>query len=352
MPLSTATEPSLQCPLPRQHYDQIIMAHGGGGMLTRQLLEGMIWPAFANEYLNQRHDSAVVPVSPRCAFTTDSYVINPLFFPGGNIGKLAVCGTLNDLAMSGAIPKYLSVALIMEEGLPMTHLQAILHSMAEVAQDAGVVLVTGDTKVVNKGKGDGLYITTSGIGFIETESVIHPSRLKKGDVIIVNGDIGRHGIAIMAFRENLQFETTITSDCADLSGLVANLLAADLPIHCMRDLTRGGLAAALIEIAEESHTEILLDENAVAVREDVMGACEMLGFDPLHVANEGRFVVFLPEQYAEACLQVMRQHPHGEGASIIGRVVDCDRSGVSLQTCLGSQRRLHLPSGEQLPRIC
>lgn len=350
--LSQKIDPSLQCPIPHQQYAQVVMAHGGGGMLTRQLLDGIIWPAFDNEFLKQRHDSAVLPGSSRCAFTTDSYVINPLIFPGGDIGKLAVCGTLNDLAMAGARPMYLSVALIMEEGLPITTLQRVITSMASVASMAGVSLVTGDTKVVDKGKGDGLYINTSGIGFLEPNRAIHASRIKTGDVIIINGDIGRHGVAIMAYRENLDFETTIESDCADLSGLVSSLLQAGIDIHCMRDLTRGGLGAALIELAEESHTTIVLDERSVAVSEAVMGACEMLGLDPFYVANEGRFVIYVPEDAVESCLQLMRQHPLGQGASIIGRVTHDTASQVILETCLGSRRRLHLPSGEQLPRIC
>lgn len=328
------------------------MAHGGGGMLTQRLLDEIIRPPFDNDLLLQRHDSAVLPVSRRCAFTTDSYVIHPLVFPGGDIGKLAVCGTLNDLAMVGAKPAYLSVGFILEEGLPLGTLRQIVDSMAATAHQAGVMIVTGDTKVVEKGKGDGIYINTSGIGHIETALVLHPSSIRPGDVIILNGDVGRHGVAVMASRENLEFETTLESDCADLSGLVGELLEAGFPVHCMRDLTRGGLATALIELARESHHGLLLEEASVSVSPAVRGACGMLGLDPLFVANEGRFVTYLPEAFADDCLLLMQSHPLGRNARVIGRVVDTHSSCVILQTGLGTTRRLILPSGEQLPRIC
>lgn len=346
-------EVEFSCPVPIGQYEQIVMAHGGGGRLMAQLLEKLVQPAFANPYLAARHDSAVFEVGgQRLAFTTDSYVVQPMFFPGGDIGKLAVCGTLNDLAMAGARPLFLSAALIIEEGLPIADLQRVLNSMAETARAAGVAIVTGDTKVVDRGKGDGLYVNTAGIGLVEGGAVIAPASVKPSDRILVNGDIGRHGIAIMAQRENLAFETTIESDCADLSGLVRALLMAGVEVHCLRDLTRGGLASALIEIAQASGFGIAIEETAIPVREDVQGACELLGFDPLYVANEGRLVAFVPEAQAEAALAIMRGHPLGEQAALIGRVEAETTGTVRLDTAFGVGRLLDLLSGEQLPRIC
>ena len=350
--MSQEPDISLLCPVPQQHYEHIVMAHGGGGMLMRQLLDGIIRPALDNPFLRQRHDSVAIPLSGRYALTTDSYVVKPLFFPGGDIGKLAVCGTLNDLAMAGAKPLYLTVSLVMEEGLSLTTLQAIMESMAVAAKQAGVSIVTGDTKVVERGKGDGLYICTTGVGLIPEHISIHPTRIQAGDVIISNGDIGRHGVAIMASRENLELESTIESDCADLSGLVSCLIESGIDIHCMRDLTRGGLGAALIELAEESGHECLLDEIAITISEDVTGVCELLGLDPLYVANEGRFLMMVPASQIESCLNLLRAHPLGTQAGVIGQVTASGRPHVSLKTSLGSMRRLHLPSGEQLPRIC
>lgn len=342
----------LQCPPSLSHYDCIVMAHGGGGRLMQQLLDDIIRPAFANEWLDQRHDSAVLPVTQRCAFTTDSYVIHPLIFPGGDIGKLAVCGTLNDLAMAGARPAYLSVGFILEEGLPLATLRQIIHSMAVTAHQAGVSIVTGDIKVVEWGKADGLYINTSGIGLLETERWLHPGSLRPGDAILLNGDVGRHGIAVMAKRNQLAFEPPLESDCADLSGLIHSLLTRGMPIHCLRDLTRGGLATALIELAGESGLAMELEEAAIPVSAAVEGACELLGLDPLFVANEGRFVLCLPEAHADDCLARMRAHPLGANACRIGRIVATPDRRVLLQTRLGTARRLLLPSGEQLPRIC
>jgi hydrogenase expression/formation protein HypE len=343
----------LACPAPIGQYEHIVMAHGGGGRLMQQLLEQQVLPVFANPYLATRHDSAVFESGgQRLAFTTDSYVVKPLFFPGGDIGKLAVCGTLNDLAMAGAKPLFLSAALIIEEGLPVLDLQRVLNSMAETARAAGVCIVTGDTKVVDRGKGDGLYVNTAGIGVIEQDLSISPASVRPGDAILINGDIGRHGIAIMAQREGLAFETTIESDCADLSGLVRALLEAGLEIHCLRDLTRGGLASTLIEISLGAGVDIEITETAVPVREDVQGACEILGFDPLYVANEGRFAAFLPAEQAERALEILRKHPLGENAALIGRVTGASRGAVQVQTALGVGRVLDLLSGEQLPRIC
>jgi hydrogenase expression/formation protein HypE len=343
----------LNCPVPLQ-YDRIVMAHGGGGRLMRQLLDTLVQPVFRNPVLDQQHDSAVVQINgTRLAFTTDSYVVKPLFFPGGDIGKLAVCGTLNDLAMSGARPLYLSCSLIIEEGLPAADLQRILASMQQAANDAGVLIVTGDTKTVDRGKGDGLYINTAGIGVVGGQVNIHPLAIRPGDSILVNGDLARHGIAIMLEREGMNFEHRIQSDCADLSNLVQELLGAGIEIHCLRDLTRGGLASALIELASASGLEFALIEAAMPLREDVRAACDILGFDPLYIANEGCFALFVPESQTEAALAVLRRHPLGRQACRIGQVQSaCPQGRVILQTSIGVKRILDLLSGEQLPRIC
>lgn len=282
----TETDFSLSCPIPKSQYDHVVMAHGGGGSLMNNLIESVLRPVFANPTLDQRHDSAVLGINgSRIAFTTDSYVVRPLFFPGGDIGSMAVYGTVNDLAMSGARPVALSCGLIIEEGLPMDMLRAVVDSMQEAAQLCNVPIVTGDTKVVDKGKGDGVFINTSGVGVIEHALTVAPSQVQPGDAILLNGDIGRHGIAIIAVREGLEFESAIESDSAPLADLVLQMIAAGIEIHCLRDLTRGGLASGLNEIAETAGMGIQLEEAAVPVREDVRGACEILGFDPLYVAN-------------------------------------------------------------------
>jgi len=341
------------CPLPIGQYAHAVLGHGGGGRLMQQLLEKLIRPALDNPWLEQRHDSAVLECGgTRLAFTTDAYVVKPLFFPGGDIGKLAACGTLNDLAMSGARPLYLSAALIIEEGFPFDALQTVLTSLNAVAQAAGVAVVTGDTKVVERGKGDGLYITTSGIGLIDHALSIAPRSIRPGDAILVNGDIGRHGVAILSARESLGFETSIQSDCADLSSLVGELIAAGCEIHCLRDLTRGGLGAALLELARDAGLDMELGEAAIPVSEAVRSACEILGLDPLYVANEGRMAIFVPEAHAETALALLDRHPLGQGANRIGRVRDAGRGQVGLRTSFGVERLLDLPSGEQLPRIC
>ena len=346
----------LNCPLPLGQYEQVLMAHGGGGQLMQQLLDRLVQPLFDNPQLAARHDSAVLDCGDqRLAFTTDSYVVKPLFFPGGDIGKLAVCGTLNDLAMAGARPLCLSASLIIEEGLPVDDLRRVLESMAATAREAGVAIVTGDTKVVERGRGDGLYVNTAGIGRVDPGlAPIRPDAVRPGDAVLVSGDIGRHGIAIMAQREGLELETTITSDCADLSGLVRTLLDAGIEIHCLRDLTRGGLASALIEIAEAAGVGISLDEPAIPVRGDVQSACDILGFDPLYVANEGRLAAFVPAHQAEQALATLRQHPLGASAAVIGSVTGPTLSAAPLQlrTAYGTERILMRLSGEQLPRIC
>jgi hydrogenase expression/formation protein HypE len=347
------TDFTLSCPVPISDYPHVLLAHGGGGKLMHQLIERMLVPSFHNPLLDVRHDGAVFDIaSSRLAFTTDSYVVQPLFFPGGNIGDLAVNGTVNDLAMCGARPLYLSVGFILEEGLPMETLWRVVQSMRRAADTAHVLLVTGDTKVVDRGKGDGMFINTAGVGVVEADRTIGPASVQPGDVLLLNGDIGRHGIAIMAVREGLAFETTIESDTAPLADLVLDLLGGGVDIHCMRDLTRGGLASALVEIAEAADLHIHIDEQIIPVREDVRGACEILGFDPLYIANEGRFGCFVPAGQAEQALAIMRAHPRGAGATAIGHVAS-ERSGlVTMTSTIGASRIVDMLSGEQLPRIC
>jgi hydrogenase expression/formation protein HypE len=288
----------------------------------------------------------------KLAFTTDSYVVQPLFFPGGDIGMLAVNGTVNDLAMCGARPLYLSAGFILEEGLELSTLWRVVQSMQRAAATAGVQLVTGDTKVVEKGKGDGIFINTAGVGSIEHDLWIAPTCVQPGDVILLSGDIGRHGMAIMAVRQGLAFESAIESDCAALADLVQSLLAAGIIVHCLRDLTRGGLASALVEIAEAAKLHLHIDERAIPVREDVQGACELLGLEPLYVANEGRFVCFVSAAEADRALALMRAHPLGHQACAIGSVAASPAGLVTMQSCIGTQRVVDMLSGEQLPRIC
>jgi len=342
----------LNCPMPLQ-YDHIVMAHGGGGRLMQQLLAQIVQPSFANPFLNQQHDSAVLPFNGgKLAFTTDSYVIKPLFFPGGDIGKLAVCGTLNDLAMSGAKPLYISCSLIIEEGFAITDLQRIVDSMQKTAAAAGVPIVTGDTKVVERGKGDGVYINTAGIGVVAHGVDVAPRRAQVGDLVLLSGTIGDHGMAIMSLREGLAFETTIQSDSAALHTMVAALLAAVPDVHVMRDPTRGGVASALNEIAQDARVGIQIHAERVPVRSDVRSACELLGLDPLFVANEGKMLAIVPAAQADAALAAMRAHPLGSDAAIIGEVVDDHRGMLVERTGIGARRVITMQIGEQLPRIC
>jgi hydrogenase expression/formation protein HypE len=341
------------CPIPIERYPHVLMAHGGGGKLTHQLIEQMFMPAFNNALLGERHDGAILNVDAgRIAFTTDSYVIHPLFFPGGDIGCLSVYGTVNDLVMCGAQPLYLSVGFILEEGLPMDTLWRVIQSMQLAAEQTGVRLVTGDTKVVDRGKADGIFINTAGIGVIKPGYNISPVNVKPGDAIMLSGDIGRHGIAIMAVREGLEFETTILSDCAPLADITLSMLATGVDVHCLRDLTRGGLASALVEIAEASRLHFEIFEKAIPILEDVQGACEILGFDPLYVANEGRFISFVSPKDAERALQQLQSHPLGKQARIIGSVKDDNPGLVTMQSKIGGSRVVDMLSGEQLPRIC
>ncbi|RPJ60762.1 MAG: hydrogenase expression/formation protein HypE [Acidobacteria bacterium] len=344
----------LHCPLPIRRYPRVMVAHGGGGRLMNDLIREMILPAFNNPILNQIADSASLRVpSGRLAFTTDSYVVQPLFFPGGDIGSLAVHGTVNDLAMIGARPLFLSAGFILEEGLPMETLWTVVQSMRRAAEKAGVTIVTGDTKVVDRGKGDGLFINTAGIGILEHSLDIAPSQVKQGDVLLVNGDLGRHGMAVLAAREGLEFETSIESDSAPLADLVLTLLREGIGIHCLRDLTRGGLASALVEIAEQARLALTIDEKTLPCHPDVRAICEVLGFDPLHVANEGRLVAFVPADQVDRALVLMKDHTEGQGAVQIGRVtgIDC-RGQVTLRSLIGANRIVDMLSGEQLPRIC
>jgi hydrogenase expression/formation protein HypE len=353
----------LHCPLPIREHSTVQMAHGGGGRFMRQLIESMFLPAFKGardqgpgtrgKAEEPAHDSAVVEIDgKRLAFTTDTFVVSPMFFPGGDIGKLAVYGTVNDLAMAGAKPLYLSAGFVLEEGLSMEILRRVVESMAAAAREVGVRIVTGDTKVVDRGKADGIFINTAGIGLVPRDVEISPARVEPGDVIILSGDIGRHGMAVMSVREGLGFEGNLQSDCASLAGLVEAMLAAEREIHCLRDLTRGGLAAALNEIAADAAVGIELDESAIAVSEPVAGACEILGIDPLYVANEGRLVAFVSPSAADKILDVMRQHPAAHDPTIIGKVTREHAGTVVLRGLLGSGRILDLLSGEQLPRIC
>jgi hydrogenase expression/formation protein HypE len=338
------------CPLPEAGGACIELGHDGGGRLMHQLIETVFRPAFGPA--TGAHDGAVLPMGgARLAFTTDSFVVTPLEFPGGDIGALSVIGTLNDLAMCGARPLWLSAGFILEEGLDIALLARLAASMGRAAAAAGVQLVTGDTKVVERGKSDGLYITTAGIGQVPPGLAIGPERVRPGDAVLLSGDIGRHGIAIMAAREGLGFETTLESDMADLSPLVQALLTAGIVPHCLRDPTRGGLATALAEIAAAARLGIRIDETAVPIGLAVRGACELLGLDPLYVANEGRLLAILPADTAAATLSVMRAHPGGATATITGTATE-DARGIAVADTIGGARVLDMLSGEQLPRIC
>jgi len=343
----------LACPIPISDYKSVLLAHGGGGKLTQQLIQKMFLNQFQSKLLAPLHDGAIVSIKgTRLAFSTDSYVINPIFFPGGDIGELAINGTVNDLAMCGANPLFLSSAFVIEEGFPMEDLWRVIVSMQEAAKVAGVELVTGDTKVVDRGKGDKLFINTSGIGVIEDGIDISPSRATKGDQIIVNGPIAVHGIAIMSVREGLEFETQIQSDTAPLNGLVAAMLSVCNDIHVLRDPTRGGVASALNEIAESAGVGINIVEAQIPLGDEVRGACEILGFDPLYVANEGKLIAFVPPEKTEAVLRSMRSHPLGKESVVIGEVVRDHPGTVVMKSLIGGSRVVDMLSGEQLPRIC
>jgi len=352
----TPREVTLSCPAPLDDHATIQMAHGGGGRWMRRLIGETFLPAFRSASPGAAappHDSAVLEVQgARLAFTTDTFVVSPLFFPGGDVGKLAVFGTVNDLAMAGARPIALSAGFVLEEGLPLETLRRVVESMRAAADEAGVPIVTGDTKVVDRGKGDGVFINTSGVGAIPAGVDVSPARVVPGDAILVSGDLGRHGIAIMSVREGLEFEGALESDCASLAAVVADLVGADPDVHCLRDLTRGGLAAALNEIADDAGVGMELDETFIPVAEPVAGACELLGLDPLYVANEGRFIAIVPPEAAEAALEIMRRHAVAFQAAVIGTVTASHPGTVELRSRLGGRRILDLLSGEQMPRIC
>jgi hydrogenase expression/formation protein HypE len=341
------------CPLPITNYKEIVLAHGSGGTLSRQLIERIILPQFRNELLEPLHDGAIFSLNgERVAFSTDSYVVSPIFFPGGDIGKLAVHGTINDLAMCGARPLYLSASFILEEGLPMEDFWRVVQSMRAAADSAGVKLVTGDTKTVDRGKADKIFVNTSGIGVVPEGVNIHPSRAKTGDKIIVSGPIAVHGIAIMSVREGLEFETEIASDTVALHELVDALIKAKIDIHVLRDPTRGGVASALTEIAQAANVGMLLEEAAIPISEEVKGACEILGLDPLYVANEGKCLAIVAKQDADDAVASLRQHPLGRQAVIAGEIVAEHPGLVMMRTQVGGTRVVDMLSGEQLPRIC
>jgi len=344
----------LQCPLPLRDYPTVQLAHGGGGWLSKMLVDDLFLPAFQNPALAQLHDGAVLETPlGRLAFTTDSYVVKPLFFPGGDIGSLAVHGTVNDLAMCGARPFALSTGFVLEEGFDMEALWKVASSMRDAAQEAGVSIVTGDTKVVDRGKGDGLYINTSGIGLVPEGVDVRPERVQPGDKVLLSGEIAVHGIAVMALREGFALESEVLSDSAALHELVGGLLdRLGARVHVLRDPTRGGVASALNEIAQAAGVGMLLQESAIPVREDVRGACEILGFDPLYVANEGKCVAIVEADAADEALSILRAHPLGKDAVQLGEVVEDTHHQVHMETIIGGRRVVDMMSGEQLPRIC
>jgi hydrogenase expression/formation protein HypE len=345
--------PGLSCPIPKSDYEHILLAHGGGGTLSHQLINKMFFSQFNNEILNEQHDSAMIDLDKsRLAFTTDSYVVQPIFFPGGDIGELAVNGTVNDLLVAGAHPLYISVGFIIEEGFPIEDLWKIVLSMKKATVNAGVKIVTGDTKVVDKGKGDKIFINTSGIGIIGEDINISPKRCKPGDKIILSGKIAEHGIAILSAREGLEFETAIKSDTAPLNKLFECIEGLGEKIHMMRDPTRGGLASSLNEIAEAAKVGMLIEEEKIPVNDEVNAACEILGLDPLYIANEGKMVVIVSPDIAEEVRKAFRMNELGKDAEIIGEVTSEEPGTVVMKTTIGSKRIVDMISGEQLPRIC
>ncbi len=344
---------SLQCPMPKLEFDVITLGHGSGGLLTRQLLESGVFDVLSNDLLDTHHDGAIFELAGKLAFSTDSFVISPIFFPGGNIGELAVNGTVNDLAMCGAVPKYLSLGFVIEEGLTMEAFWEILLGIKTAAAAAGVKIVTGDTKVVERGKGDQIFINTSGIGQVHPQADIDLKRIRTGDRILISGPLAAHGIAIMSVREGLTFESEIVSDTQPLHGMVLSLLDDfGKDIHLFRDPTRGGLASVLNEIARDARLGVEVKQADIPVDEQVYAACELLGLDPLYVANEGVFLAVVAEEIAEACLLKMRSLPGGDHAALIGEVVTAHPGQVILHSRIGGRRVVNLLVGEQLPRIC
>lgn len=351
--MSEKAEFILSCPLPITNYKNILLGHGSGGKLSADLTKKIFLSQFDNPYLGPLNDGAVFEVNgTRFAFTTDSYVVSPIFFPGGDIGRLAVNGTVNDLAVSGAKPLYISAGFILEEGLPMEDLWKVVVSMKSACEEAGVMLVTGDTKVVDRGKADKIFINTSGIGVVENGVEVSANRAKPGDKVILSGAIGVHGIAIMSVREGLEFETQILSDTAPLVSLIGDMLDTSKKINCMRDPTRGGVASTLNEIASSSHVGIRIEEKKLPIPREVKGACEMLGLDPLYVANEGKLIAIVDREDAESIVEKMRANPLGREAIIIGEVISEHPGIVFMKTKIGGTRVVDMLTGEQLPRIC
>lgn len=341
------------CPVAFSDYDHIVLGHGGGGKLTHRLISRIFYPAFKNPLLEQDHDGSVFRwPEGKTACSTDSFVVDPIFFPGGNIGDLAVNGTVNDLACCGAVPRYLTAGFILEEGLPVTELETIVHSMREAADRAGVSIIAGDTKVVERGKCDKIFINTSGIGYVPEDIRIDPRYAADGDVVICSGRIGQHGMCILSARKSLGFESSLESDTASLNKMISEMLDKVKDIHVLRDPTRGGVSGTLNEIASAANVEIELREADLPIPEAVSSACELLGLDPLYVANEGIVLAIVPAKDAETCLSVMRARPEGRHAAIIGQVRKSDFPVVKLKTILGSTRIVDMLSGEQLPRIC
>ncbi len=346
------------CPVPRSRYDHVLLGHGSGGRLTADLIQRLFIPAFGNEVLGALEDQATLRLpggtarAPRIAFTTDAFVVRPIFFPGGDIGKLAVHGTVNDLAVGGATPLFLSAAFILEEGLPLDDLRRVVASMREACDRAGVALVTGDTKVVDRGKGDQVFITTAGIGVVPEGLSLSVRAARPGDRVLLSGTVGDHGVAILSVREGLEFETVLESDTAPLHDLARAMLDACPTVRWMRDPTRGGVSSALNELTDASRVGVRLEESAVPMRPEVQGACEMLGLDPLYVANEGKLVAVVPPEDAERLLETMRRHPLGRDAAVIGEVVADHPGMVTMRSLVGGERVVALLAGEQLPRIC
>lgn len=344
------------CPVPVSQYDRVLLGHGSGGRLSADLVQRLFLPAFRNDILARLEDQAVCDLAPyasgRIAFTTDSFVVKPIFFPGGDIGSLAINGTVNDLAMGGATPLFLSAAFILEEGLPMEDLRRIAASMRAAGDAAGVTLVAGDTKVVDRGKGDQVFITTAGVGVVPDGVSLSVSACRPGDRVVVSGTIGDHGIAIMSVREGLEFETVLESDTAPLSGLTRVMLEACPDIRCMRDPTRGGVSSTAHEIAAASGVGVMLDEAAIPMRDEVRGACEILGLDPLYVANEGKLIAVVPAASADRLVQVMQAHPLGSSSAIVGEIVEAHPGMVVMRSRVGGTRVVTMLAGEQLPRIC
>ncbi len=351
--MEVATPVEFACPLPLPAKDQILLGHGSGGKLSAELVRDIFLPAFRNPILGRLDDQAVLKFNGyRLAFTTDSFVVKPLFFPGGDIGSLAVHGTVNDLAMGGAMPLWLSVAFILEEGLPIEALRRVVESLAKAAAGAGVEVVTGDTKVVEKGKGDGVFINTTGVGMIPDGVILSADQARPGDRIILSGSLGEHGIAILAEREGLEFEGPIRSDSAPLHTLVRAMLEVTHGIHVLRDPTRGGLSSTLNEIAAQSGAGMMIDEGAIPIREEVKGACELLGLDPLYVANEGKLIAIVDPAVADRLVEAMRRHPLGAESRVIGTVNDGPAGMVTMRTVFGTTRIVDMLAGDQLPRIC